>query len=72
MKKAVLDEALSLGFTTQAELKSFEYGYMSGEKHQLEKNLAELQNKSVQQIDDIGWLRNDWQPRTTFLKGDTK
>ena len=60
MSKEQLDQAIALGFTTQSELKAFEFGIICADTKKTEENIKAMQNE----IDDnIEFLTNpDWKP----------
>ena len=62
-----LQTAIDLGFTTQKELKAFEFGIMAAETEAAEKHIKEMQEEKTVMEDQLSWLNPEWQPRTVHM-----
>ena len=65
MTKETLDKAIALGFTTQEELKIFEFGYLNGCKDTLDEAISDVK-KSVG--DELDFLTDpEWNPTSVTM-----
>jgi len=66
MTKKIIDEAISLGFTTQGELKAYEMGHVAGERDTLA-----MVTEDIKKVVDIPeFLQDGFVPESVIYNGE--